>query len=82
MTAPSLARCTPLANIQVGMRLRSTCRPEGNQAIVTALTEWGFAYRIPDDEVVINPHWSMVLARDGHEVFAVDGMVWWEPVLS
>jgi len=73
-------RTTPLSQIRVGQRLRSTLPGKHNQAIVTALTDSGFLYRIPDDEEVLHPHWSMSLARDGHEAFTIRGEVFWEAV--
>jgi hypothetical protein len=66
-----------MSDVKPGMRLRSSL--DGEEIEVTALTERGFEYRIPDDRALVNPHWSMRIARDGHEHFGVDGEALYEP---
>jgi hypothetical protein len=66
-----------MSDVKVGMRLRSFL---GNNVIeVTEITPRGFKYRIPDDLSVVSPHWSMSIARDGHEHFGRDGVALYDP---
>jgi hypothetical protein len=68
-----------MADVRVGMRLRSTVSNRDEEIEVTEITPRGFKYRIPDDREVVSPHWSMPMARDGHEHFGVNGDALYEP---
>ena len=73
----------PMADVRVGMRLRSTVTNAcGEEIEVTEITERGFKYRIPDDKPVVDPHWSMPMLRDGHEHFGVGGRSTYVPVAT
>jgi len=70
-----------MIDVKVGMRLRAPLWAGRREEIeVTEITPRGFKYRIPDDLPVISPHWSMQMARDGHEHFGVNGEALYEPV--
>ncbi len=69
-----------MVDVKVGMRLRSTMISRPWDIIeVTEITARGFKYRVPDDQPVVSPHWSMPFLRDGHEHFGIAGDALYEP---
>ena len=71
----------PMTEVRPGMRLRSTSTNVYAEEIeVTGLTERGFKYRFPDDQPLVDLHWSMPVMRDGHEHFGLLGRALYVPV--
>ena len=70
-----------LEDVKVGMRLRSTLSESRafSPVTVTELTARGFKYRL-DAPVCIHPRLGIAFAAEGHEHFAIDGKVPYEPI--
>lgn len=68
-----------MADVRVGMVLRSTVGDINPVVEVTEIIDRGFRYRIPDHLPVRSPHWSMRVLRDGHEHYCRGDQVSYEP---
>ena len=70
-----------MADVRVGMRLRPTLNPgyTNPDITVTDITEHGFVYSV-DDARVLHARFGLVMAREGHEHYGVNGEAWYEPI--
>jgi hypothetical protein len=71
----------PMADVRVGMRLRTTVTAPCDEEIeVTRITDRGFDYRIPDDMPLVHPHWSIKVERNGREHYGWKGYALYRPI--